>query len=91
MMASHSPTVAGPICSASRREARRRPVGVSAMALGMCSAIVVWRLPQRRAGMAGNPLAAMEHLDGRAGDAHLDHLADQRVRHGVQVAVATST
>src|SRR5271154_2282786 len=35
--------------------------------------------------MAGDPLAAMEDLDGRDGDPRLDLLADQLVRHAVVV------
>ncbi len=35
------------------------------------------------AAMAGDPLAAVEDLDGRDGDPRLDLLADQLVRHAV--------
>ena len=36
--------------------------------------------------MGGDALAAMEHLDGAAGQAHVDLLADERVRHRVEEA-----
>ena len=66
MMASHSATVDGPIFSA----AASRRVGVQKAyrrcALGMCSGIVVWRRFTRRAGVARDAAAAMEHLDGGA-------------------------
>ena len=35
--------------------------------------------------MAGRPLAAMEDLHGRRRDEHIDALADQRIRHGIEV------
>ncbi len=39
------------------------------------------------AGMAGDALAAMEQLDHRRGDARLQHLANQGLRHTVAVAL----
>ena len=38
-----------------------------------------------RARVTGDPHAAMEHLDGGLGGPHLDDLADQAGRHGVEV------
>ena len=43
--------------------------------------------PNGRARVAGDPLAAMEHLDGGLRGPRLDHLADQPGRHGVEVPV----
>jgi hypothetical protein len=45
------------------------------------------RRPMRpgAASMTGNALAAMENLDGRGGDPRFDLLADQLVRHAVEV------
>jgi hypothetical protein len=34
--------------------------------------------------LGGDALTAMEHLDGVAGEAHVDLLADERVRHRVE-------
>ena len=85
MIASHSAAVDGPIFSASRQQARRRPEGVAAMrarhVLGDRGVPVL----DARARVAGDAVAAMEHLDGGLGDPHLDDLADHAGRHGVEV------
>ena len=43
--------------------------------------------PVGRTGVAGDPLALVEDLDGLVGDADIDEFADQAVRGGIPVAV----
>jgi len=55
---------------------RRRHVGIDG---GVPAA-------QRTADMAGNPLAALKHLDGGRGHPHVDLLPDETERHRVVMA-----
>ena len=64
MIASHSATVDGPIFSAAASRRAGVQKAYRRCALGMCSGIVVWRRCTRRACVAGDAGAAMEHLDG---------------------------
>jgi len=68
-------------------EARRRPFGIAPMrawhVLGRGAVT-----PTSIAALMGrDALGAMEHLDGTAGDAHVDLGTDQRVRHRVKEAI----
>src|SRR6516162_5738000 len=67
-------------------EARWRPLGIAPMR----ARHMFWDrrvpVPHNREGVAGDARAAMENLDRRAGDARLDHLADEPRRRRVIVA-----
>ena len=68
-------------------EALRRPLGIAAVRAGHVIGIGAVPTAAVAALMHGDPLAAMEQLDGAAGRADVDLLADQAVRHRVEEAL----
>ena len=76
-----SPSVFGPIERAQRWKRLRRPLGIAPMGTRHVIGIGAVPAPAVAALMSGDPLAAVEDLDGAAGQAHVDLLADQGVRH----------
>src|SRR5215831_8431590 len=67
-------------------EARWRPLGIAPMRAWHVFRNRSVPVPHKRGGVAGDARAAMENLDRRAGDARLDHLADEPRRRRVIVA-----
>jgi hypothetical protein len=65
-------------------EALRRPFGVPAMGTGHVLGVGAMAPAAIAPDMSGNALAAMEHLDRERGDADIDLLADQGVRHRIE-------
>ena len=64
-----------------------RPIGVPAMSAGHVIGKRGMVAPARTPGMAGNPFALMEDLDGPVSDADIDEFADQAVGHGIPIAI----
>src|SRR5688572_18501602 len=67
-------------------EAAGRPLGIAPMGTRHVIGIGAMPAPAVAAFMSSDPPAAVEDLDGAAGQAHVDLLADQGVRHGVKEA-----
>ena len=68
-------------------EALRCPLPVPAVCAGHVLGNRGVAAPVGRAGMAGDPLALVEDLHRRAGEAHVDEFSDQTEGHGIPVAV----
>src|SRR6516225_545770 len=68
-------------------EALRRPLGITTMGAGHVLGIGAVEPAAIAPGMSGDTLAAVEHLDGVCGDADVDLLADQGVRHRIEEAL----
>jgi hypothetical protein len=68
-------------------EALRAPLGITTMGAGHVLGIGAVEPAAIAPGMSGDALAAVEHLDGVCGDADVDLLADQGVRHRIEEAL----
>ena len=62
-------------------EAFGRPLGIAAMGAGHVLGIGAVASAAIAPGMSGDPFAAVEYLDGARGDADIDLLGDQSMRH----------
>src|SRR3954470_13863290 len=82
---SHSAAVAGPIATASLRDALDGPAGVAPMAGGHVLRRRGVLVVAAHALMRGDPLALVENLDGAGGEADLDLGADEAMRDAVVV------
>ena len=81
------PLRVGPDRASPAPEALRRPLGIAPVRARHVIRIGAVPASAEAALMSRDPLAAMEHLDGAAGQAHVDLRADQRVRHRVEEAL----
>lgn len=82
-MTSNVPTRRGLLA----QQPRRRPLHVATVRTGHVLGDRGVPVLPGIANVAGDPIGLVEQLDGLVGDAGLDHLAHQPVRHGVEVAI----